>query len=220
MMPPRHPIIDEYGDSTMLKRVALFLLLSPALLGFLPRHACADIYLYVNEAGETGIADNLESVPEKYRATAVNTTAREREQKLTQAQTGQQRQPNPFGVPVKPSAQTTTFTSRLIMTAGVVLVWFIILFILNKTGEFKGRENALPAARIALACIFLVYLVMVHGKDAVNLFTMAGNHIDAVREKQAQQGKKAGEAIKALNKLMDGAANPPPAPDQGQEKSE
>ena len=111
-----------------------------------------------------------------------------------------------------------TFTSRLLMTAGAVSVWFFILVSIKKTGEFRGREKALPAVRIALACIFLVYLVMVHGKDAMTLYTMAVNKIEEVQEKQAQRGKKAGQAIKALNKLMDDAGKQPPAPDQGEEK--
>jgi len=225
----------------MLKRFALTALLCLVLSGFGAHPAFADIYKYVNEKGEIGIADNLESVPEKYRATAVNTTALEELNKVqlqpqTQHQTltGQPVQlvqpgtlttpPNIATIPkalLDGPAYQTAFTTRLLMTAGVVLIWFVILFAINNTSEFKGREKVLPATRIALACIFLVYLVMIHGKDAVTLYTMATNKIEAVKEKQAQRGRKAGQAIKALNQLMEEAAKQPPAPPEelGEEKN-
>jgi hypothetical protein len=224
----------------MLKHLALSALLL-VLLGFGARHAFADIYKYVNESGETGIADNLESVPEKYRATAVNMTPAEDRnqappltqmtQTLPQAQLEQPVRPDIMTLqptiaalqeaPRPDPAHTMTFTTRLLMTAGVVLAWLGILVAVKKTGDFKGRETILPATRIALACIFLVYLAMVHGKDMVTLYTIASNKIEAVHEKQAQRGKKAGQAIKALNKLMEEAGKQPPPPDQpdqGEEK--
>jgi hypothetical protein len=204
----------------MLKHFALSALLLLVLPGFGTRHAFADIYKYVNEAGETSFADNLQSVPEKYRATAVNTTARE-EQKLVKPPQIQYQKyiATTQETPSEGSADKMTFTTRLLMTAGMAIVWFALLFAIKKTGEFKGREKVLPTTRIALACIFLAYLVMVHGKDVVNLFTMAGNKIEAVQEKQAQRGKKAGAAIKALNQLVEEAGKQPPAPDQGEEKN-
>jgi len=222
----------------MLKNVVLSVILFLVLLGFGTRDACADIYKYVNEEGDTNFADNLESVPEKYRATAVNMTpVEDRNQVLplthmtqsqSQAQLEQRVQPNTMTsqptiaasqeAPRDESVLTMAFTTRLLMTAGVVFVWIAVLFAIKKTGEFKGREKVLPVTRIALSCIFLVYLVLVHGKDVVILYTMAGNKIEAVQEKQAQRGKKAGEAIKALNKLMDDAGKQPPLPDQGEEK--
>jgi uncharacterized membrane protein YcjF (UPF0283 family) len=219
----------------MLKHVALPAFLFLVLLGFEARHAFADIYKYVTEEGEISLADNLESVPEKYRATAVNMTAVE-EQKLVplqqqtqpQAQTEQPVQPATMSppshlaatqeAPREEPAHQMEFTTRLLMTVVVIVAWFVVLIAIKKTGEFKGREKVLQATRIALACIFLVYLVMVHGKDVVNLFTMAGSKIDAMKEKQAQRGKKAGQAIKALNKLMEEAGKQPPPKDPGEEK--
>jgi uncharacterized membrane protein YcjF (UPF0283 family) len=202
----------------MLKHVALPALLFLVLLGFGAHHAFADIYKYVNEEGIISFVDNLESVPEKYRATAVNTTAVEEQNRLQSQAEPQTNISTSQVAPREEPAHKMTFTTRLLMTVVVVFVWFVVLFAVKKTGEFKGREKVLPATRIALACIFLVYLVMVHGKDAVNLFTMAGNKIEAVQEKQAQRGKKAGQAIKALNKIMEEAGKQPPPPDQGEEK--
>jgi hypothetical protein len=206
----------------MLKHVVLLVFLFLALPGLGAHHAFADIYQYVNEEGIISFADNLQSVPEKYRATAVNTTVLE-EQKQAQLRTEQPVQPGTMKLPPNASreenAHKMVFTTRLLMTTGVVFVWFVILFAIKKTGIFKGRKKALPATWIALVCILLVYLVMVHGKDVVNLFTMAGNKIEEVQEKQRQRGKKAGEAIKALNKLMEEAGKQPLAPDQGEEKN-
>jgi len=205
----------------MLKSVPLSALLFLVLFGFGARPAFADIYQYVNEEGVINFVDNLESVPEKYRATAINTTAVE-EQKRLQSQA---EQPAQSGTMTSPSnafreepARRMTFFARLLMTVVVVFVWLGILIAIKKTGEFKEREKVLPAIRIALACIFLVYLVMIHGKDAVHLFTMAGNKIEEVQEKQARRGKKAGEALKALNKIMEEAGKQPPPPDPGEEK--
>jgi hypothetical protein len=204
----------------MLKHISLFVLLSVGFIlsGVGAHYAYADIYLYINDAGETCIADDLGSVPEKYRATAVNKTAREEQ---TQIQSLPQSQSNMAARDVlqqeSMSIWKMTFTSRLIMTAVVVCIWLLALFAINKTKLFKGHEKVLPASRIALACFLLVYLVLVHGKDVVNLSTMAGNKIEAVQEKQAQRGRKAGEAIKAFNKLMDGADKPSPPPDRAEE---
>jgi hypothetical protein len=206
----------------MLKHVALPALLVLVLLSFGIRPAFADIYQYVNEEGVISLVDNLESVPEKYRATAVNRTAVEEQNRL-QSQAEQPVQPGSMTLPPnalgEESAHQMTFFTRLLMTAVVVIAWFGILVIIKKTDVLKGREKILPATRIALACIFLVYLVMIHGKDVAGLFTMAGNQIDAVKEKQAQRGKKAGQAIKALNKFMDEAGKQPLTPDQDEEKN-
>ncbi len=202
----------------MLKQVALYALLFLVLSGFGARPAFADIYQYVNEEGVISFVDNLESVPEKYRATAVNTTAVEKQDQI-RSQTQPQTNTAPSQVALREGpAHKMTFFTRLLMTAVVVFAWLGILFAINKTGLFKGREKFLPATQVALGCLFLVYLVMVHGKDVAHLFTMAGNKIEAVQEKQAQRGKKAGQAIKALNKFMDEAGKQPPAPDQGEEK--
>lgn len=120
--------------------------------------------------------------------------------------------------PRQEPARKMTFTSRLLMTAVVVFIWVLALLAINKTDAFRGREKFLPASGIAPACFLLVYLVLIHGKDVVNLFTMAGNKIEAVQEKQAQRGKKAGEAIKTLNKMMDEAGKQPPPTERGEEK--
>ncbi|OGW38617.1 MAG: hypothetical protein A2X58_10160 [Nitrospirae bacterium GWC2_56_14] len=206
----------------MSKHVALSALLFLVLLGLGTRHAFADIYQYVNDEGVISFVDNLESVPEKYRATAVNTTAVE-EQNRIQSQAEQPVQPGTMTLQLnafpEESAFQMTFFTKLLMTAVVVFAWFGILVIIKKTDVLKGREKILPATRIALACIFLVYLVMVHGKDVAGLFTMAGNKIEAVKEKQAQRGKKAGQAIKALNQFMDEAGKQPPPPEQDEEKN-
>jgi len=203
----------------MPKQVALSALLFIVLLGFGSRHAFADIYQYVNEEGVISFVDNLESVPVKYRATAINTTAVEEQNRL-QSQAEPQANIAPLqGAPVEEPARKMTFFTRLLITAVVLFAWFGILVAIKKTDVFKGREKILPVTRIALACIFLVYLVMVHGKDVAGLFTMAGNQIDAVKEKQAQRGKKAGQAIKALNQFMDEAGKQPLPPDQDEEKN-
>lgn len=202
----------------MLKHFALSALLFLVLLGFGARPAFADIYQYVNEDGVISFVDNLESVPEKYRATAINTTAVE-EQKQIQWEAQPQTNIAPSQVALREEpAHKMTFFTRLLMTVLVVFAWLGILVAVNKTGVFKGREKFLPATQIALGFIFLVYLVMIHGKDVVHLFTMAGNKIEAVQEKQAQRGKKAGQAIKALNQFMEEAGKQPPPPDQGEEK--
>ncbi len=202
----------------MLKQVALYALLFLVLSGFGARPAFADIYQYVNEEGVISFVDKLESVPEKYRATVVNTTAVEKQDQV-QSQTQPQTNIVPSQVALREEpAHKMTFFTRLLMTFFVVFAWLGILFAINKTGLFKGREKFLPATQVALGCLFLVYLVMVHGKDVAHLFTMAGNKIEAVQEKQAQRGKKAGQAIKALNKFMDEAGKQPPATEQGEEK--
>ena len=205
----------------MLKYFALFALLFLVLSGFGARPAFADIYQYVNEEGVISFVDKLESVPEKYRATVVNTTAVEEQNRL-QSQKEQLVHPGaialPSSAPREEPAHKMTFFTRLLMTFFVVFTWLGILFAINKTGLFKGREKFLPATQAALGCLFLVYLVMIHGKDVAHLFTMAGNKIEAVQEKQAQRGKKAGEAIKALNKFMGEAGKQPPSTEQGEEK--
>jgi len=205
----------------MLKHVSPSALLFLVLFAYGIPPASADIYKYANEAGEISFADNLQSVPEQYRAIAVNTTALE-EQKLIQSQPQTQPQANSAltqEVPGEKPAYKMTFTIRLLITVVVVFVWIVALFTIKKAGVLKGREKVLPAARVALSCILLVYLITVHGKDVVNLFTMAGNKIEEVQERQAQRGKKAGEAIKALNKLMEDAEKKPPASDQAEEKN-
>jgi hypothetical protein len=203
----------------MLKQCVLPALLFLVLLGFGGRPAFADIYKYVNEQGEISFADNLESVPERYRATVVNVTPLEDQNQVQQPQTEQPVQPGTRTAQnIASTQERMTFTTRLFMTVVLIFVSIVVLVAINKTGSFKGRAKVLPAVRIALACLLLVYLVMAHGKDVTILFTMAGNKIGAVKEKQAQRGKKAGEAIKAFNTLMEAAGKQPP-PSQEEEQN-
>lgn len=203
-----------------MKKAALLFAVCFLLMGVVGvSHAAT--YKYTDKDGGIGFADDLQSVPEPYRAKAILIEGELKEEPVrpsaSAAKTSAQQAPPAASASrhqavsaaapvtaVAPAAHSPwTFSTRL-MTTTVVGVALIVLFILLTRPRVLERHGQLRTViRAALAAIFLLYLVLVHGNDIMLVFGLAGKAVNQVQQQSALKGRKAGEAIKKLDAIVE-----------------
>lgn len=197
----------------MRKMLALSTVLFFALLTVLARDSDAVMYKYVNEEGVICLSDDLQTVPEKLRSQAVIIADPGMQSQSSTSPDAADKMRNVTGSDSSraTSGHDRAFTSRLLLTGGVLIITMIALVALGRTKDFSGREKIIPSVRLMLVCGVLVYLVVAHGRDVTFLSGLVGKQLDAIEDQSAQRGKKAAEAIKSLNNLMREAEQVPAA---------
>ncbi len=204
-----------------MKKIFLFSAVLLFVLGlFFVQDGFAVMYKYVDKDGNIGMANDLQAVPEQYRATA--TVVKQDDEETASAQAA----PSPggkretaVGAPVHVPASTPAaipaqaqeksaaapFSARLLISLAVVISFIFLSVILGKLSSFRGHGQALSVVRIALAWVVVLYIVFAHAKDVMTLFSMAGHKIDDVSQESAKKGEKAAKAIKALDAMLEQA---------------
>lgn len=215
-----------------MKKILLGLLLVAAFLcrASLP-DALAASYRFTDKEGNVGIADDLASVPEPYRATAVLIGADDLEEKQTTgavapskvptAATAPAGAPTVFTPPAAPVLITAPgpanpassappgdtprepFSRRGAISLGVIFGVLLIIVILGQVSALRVRHSAFNAVRMSLLTLLVAYLAYAHFGDVAALFSMAGSKVQAVSDKAAKRGEKAGQAIKAMESLTE-----------------
>ncbi len=193
-----------------IRIVCLFVL---AALGLLfARESCAAFYKYVNDKDVVSFADNLQSVPEKYRATAViindgtvddeaKTATKPVVNKALEAPTATVA--NTTGKSA--SKEPASFSSRLFISLGVVLSSLIIFSVISKRTDMRENKKFLFVMRSILITLVSIYLVYAHERDVAGVFSMASHAVDDVKHHSEEKGKKAARTIKSLDALFEQA---------------
>lgn len=193
-------------------------------------HSHAAIYKYLNKDGLISFANDLQSVPEQYRASATvvsGDTDQEDHQSIQDRQTPGQATGNHGDAPalvhdkaVETRNENSFFNSRLLLTAIVVVsavFAFIVLGILE-----TDHKKTVAVIRIALVWAVAIYLLIAHAGDAVRMVRTVGGTIEVTKHQSEEKGKKAAKAVKAWGELMEQAAQTPLAdpPETDREKKE
>lgn len=170
----------------------------------------AAIYKYSNKEGVVSFADNLQSIPQEYRASAVLVSGEQETEKNT-AQPKPLRaqgEATPAGTasvpaqePMLPdSIKKSFFNNRVVITIAVAvsaLFAFVILGILN-----ADHKKSIKITRVIILWGMSIYLLVAHGGDVVNLFRSVDSSIDSAKRESEEKGKKAAKALKEMNGLM------------------
>jgi hypothetical protein len=171
----------------------------------------AAIYKYVDKQGMISFADNLQSIPQEYRASAVLMgDGQEAVQKTAPTNTApEQRTAAPMRVVPAPPLQEkpwsdgikkSFFNNRVLISIGVVvsaLFAFIILGILN-----ADHKKSIRIVRVVILWGASLYLLVAHAGDVVGLFKSVDSSIDSAKRESEEKGKKAARALKEMNSLM------------------
>ena len=193
----------------MIRKRSLFALVLFALVLFAAREGEAVIYRYVNEKGVPTFADDLQKIPEKHRASAVmvsgtivDEAAAADKAKLaadTRARMEQQA--------ASPARAEEPLSRRLIRSGIAVAVFAAILFVLSNIHGLKEQAQVLTRIRAGLVVLLVLFLGFTHAKDITGLFGMAGEKITSpisgIQERSAERGKKAADAYKAFDRVLD-----------------
>lgn len=189
----------------MKKIIFLVAVLHCFLVVFFIDDTQAVIYKYVNKDGIVCFADDLQTVPREYRIKVVIVEGEEKKKTITASGpiVAEAEMQSSAGVPEKQSIRSRRpFSFRLIISMAVSLVALLIFIILSKQVWFKENKRAESIARVSLAGIVSVYLIIAHANDVMTIFGFTGKVIDDIQQQSAEKGKKAAEAIKAFDAIF------------------
>jgi hypothetical protein len=209
-------------------RIKSFLLLVAVCVSCLTasENCSAALFKYIDSDGTVNIADDLQSIPEQFRSSAVIVN-------------GQAEEPKPAG-PV-PQEQTTTAPGigavprageaaagetpsapigKRAVVSLIVVVTAVFGFLM--LGNLQADHlKAVRAARMMILWAASVYLIYAHAGDLIRVIGTVGDTVDAAQQQSAEKGRKAAKAAKALNALLEGAGNVPGEPGEaGPEQKE
>jgi hypothetical protein len=185
----------------------MFLLICPECI--------AAIYKYVDKGGMVYFADDLQSIPPQYRATAKIVSGEEKEESKGQTNQRQQsiqtetKKPEVFTgtVSEKPTIEkkegSDSFGRRAMVSALVVvsaLFAFVILRILD-----TDHRKPVAITRVVIIWGVSVFLLYAHAMDVVAVLSSIGSKIEYTQQQGEEKGKKAAKAVKALDALMEHA---------------
>lgn len=170
----------------------------------------AAIYKYIDEYGIVCFADDLQSIPEKSRATAKIVSGDKEPDKTPVIQKQPQAQAEAKQGNAEPSAvrekatiagHAKSFFSGSVLISVVVVVSalfaFVILGILD-----ADHKKSIKIVRVVILWGMSLYLIVAHGGDVVNLFGTFKGKVDTAQRESEEKGKKAAKALKDLNGLI------------------
>lgn len=211
----------------MKKRIVALLLIAAGTGLLFAAASPAATYKYTDKKGNVGLADDLSTVPEEYRATAVLIGGEAKEETAPAGtpagpagQTGsviqpQPAQPAPASAPASVPApspapvrqeQGMSFSIRLAISIAVVVATIFVSVFLGKVSAMHGHDRAIHILRVSLSWLVVVYLIAAHVKDVVNIFKTAGGQVQSVSDEAAKKGEKAAAFIKAMDAAAEQAA--------------
>lgn len=190
-----------------MKKILIVFAVLHCLLGIsFVNESEAAIYKYIDKDGIVSFADNLQSIPEKYRSTAliVDGESKDDEAKPSRPVTVDKAAEEPLPEEAsKPQSQgPKPLSVRLTMSAVVSLGLLLIFIVVSNQTPLKENKKVLSILRTSLIGILSFYLLVAHVKDVMGLFGTAGKAIDDVQQRQAEKGKKAAQAMKKLDGLI------------------
>ena len=175
------------------------------------QNSYAAIYKYLNKDGIVSFANDLQSIPEQYRASAkvvVDSTDEESRQSIQNQQTSEQHTGNNEYVPgiahttaVDTRNANSFFNNRVLLTAIVIVsacFAFIILGILQ-----PDHKKAVMIVRVVLVWAVVIYLLIVHSGDAVRMFRTVSGTIDDAKQQSEEKGRNAAKAVKDMNAFVE-----------------
>jgi hypothetical protein len=195
-------------------RFPLIILLMILILA-VGRESQAVIYKYVSEQGVPTFADDMQKIPEQYRAQTVIVTggsdfdayAEQEKSRLAAEERTRQEQQERAAAPVKVEKP---LSSRLIRSGIAVGIFIALLFVTAHFDALREQAQLLFRVRTGLVVFLALFLAVNHGRDIMGLFGKIGdtlpNPVASLQEKSAERGKKAADAYKAMGKILEQGA--------------
>jgi len=180
-----------------------------ALILFIGRESQAVIYKYVDEKGVPTFSDDMQKIPEQFRAQAVivsgvitdETAEQEQARLATEALMRLEQQA------AAPARAEEPVSRRLIRSGVAVGVFVALLFVAYHIDALREQAQVLSRIRTGLIVLLLAFLSVTHARDVIGLFGTVGetvaNPVAGLQEKSAERGKKAAGAYKSMERVLD-----------------
>jgi hypothetical protein len=198
-----------------MKKIFLISVAVIFVLGlFLARDSFAVLYKYIDKDGVVCFADDLQSVPERYRAKSIIFSGELKEgPKLTAGREEANdvmlsASPAVGAASSPPLRQEIPFSKRLantIIVMTVLVVIYVVLERLKEVIESDKYNKIVSVARIGLSAAAVLYLVFAHVNDVIHGVSRAGKSVEQAKEQSARKGRNAAKAIKAMDALFESA---------------
>jgi hypothetical protein len=190
-----------------MKKVAIVLALFICLGSMVfARNSEAAYYKYIDKDGVPCFADNLQVIPEQYRAHAVIVETEAKDDEIKPPGPAVRKTENAPAADASLEGKTPRPLSiRLTISGAVGFGAFLIFVVISRQPEFKENKKVLSLVRRALMVVVLLYLVVAHSGDVMTLFGAAGRTVDEAQRQSEEKGKKAAQAIKTLDTMFEEA---------------
>ncbi len=170
------------------------------------RDSHASFYKYINKDGVACFADDLQAVPEQYRASAViveTETDDDRATPAAPAGPAANKAETPVSVSEARPESGRPLSTRLMISGAVGLGAFFIFVVISS--QLKEDKKALSIVRGLLMAGVSMYLVAAHVGDVMTMFGLAGKAVEEVERRSEERGKKAAQTIKSIDAMFDEA---------------
>lgn len=167
----------------------------------------AEIYKYIDKDGIPCFADDIQQVPEKYRAfvTIIDESSEEYKAKAAVKPEGQNEDPVVQEPAQPPVRGRRPLSFRLMISAAISAGLLLLMNFLGKLPELKHDGRLRAITRNSLIATVSLYLIFAHGKDVLTVFGIMGNAVEEVQQHSSEKGKKAAQAIKSLDAMFEAA---------------
>jgi hypothetical protein len=188
----------------------------------------AAIYKYVDKSGLVTLVDDLQSVPEEYRASVKIVSGEASGESSSHPVHGDKPEGQAGSVPrdSEPAASSQkaaeapggrgSFGGKTLVSV-IVAVSSVFLFVI--LGKFEAEhKKAVKVMRLVVLWGVSVYILYAHAGDAVHVVKKLGGGIESVQQQSEEKGKKAAEAVKAWSSLAEQAGQAPAEPAEAEKK--
>jgi hypothetical protein len=167
----------------------------------------AAFYRYTDKNGIECFSDNIQAIPEQYRATSVlvENEGEYDEVKLA-GPTAVQAENEVASSSAEAKSDVSRprpLSTRLLISTAISAGVFLIFVLISKQPEFKKNNKVLSVVRTSLLGIVCLYLIIAHGGDVMTVFGAAGRAVQEMQHHSAEKGKKAAQAMKQMNSMFD-----------------
>jgi hypothetical protein len=170
------------------------------------RNSDAAYYKYIDKDGVVCFADNLQVIPEQYRAQAVIVETEAKDDEIKPAGTVVSKtEPAPAADTRQEVKGSRPLSTRLMISGAVGLGALLIFVVISSQSELKENKKILSLVRGSLITVVSLYLVFAHAGDMMTIFGAAGQTVEEVQQQSAEKGKKAAQAIKSLDAMFEEA---------------
>lgn len=191
-------------------RIILSLLLFIGIL-VLSGESHAVIFKYLDGKGEPVYVDDLTKVPEQERSKAVIVTGQEerelRDDAERAAMLAARQAAVEQGAPTHAQARDG-LRGRFIRSGVAIGLVVALWFVLANIDALKEQAKLLRRLRVGLLTGMVLFLGVSHAMDVVGLFSTMGDRVASpvagIKERQAEKGKKAADAYKAMDQALGG----------------
>ncbi len=186
-----------------MKKIVLIAVLVLCMgLGFVQKGHAA-FYKYIDKSGVVCFADNLQVVPEQYRASVVLVQNEQQEEIHPAATTENTTETAPAAVTQQSVSAPLSLDTRLTISSAIAIGALLFFLFVKNVPRLEQNRSMLIMIRGALIGAVSIYIIYAHAGDVLIMYGRASRAIEETQQKSAERGRKAGQFIKQMDAMAE-----------------